>query len=266
MGSALVGIGDAIMDSGAARTAQRNDPRKVRVMLGQRYIWNDIWRGNPRIQQPGECGDVQIIYGRDPVTNMRPYHKRKSDEKWTYNLSFRPEVGEIYLSEQEQAFAARIHPDILIEPHIKSGASPNKQWGLENWKELVNLLKRDGYFIAQMGPIGTRPMQHVEMIQTPTFRSACAVMAHCKGFVFPDGGGHHAAAAMNIPGVVIMGGFTPVELTGYCMHRNLGVSLGDACGMRVKCPHCAKEMAKITPELVLQQLKEVIRDRRDKKI
>lgn len=257
-----MGIGDNIMASGAAREARKNDPRKVRIMLGQRFIYDDIWRWNPNIQQPGEACDVQILYGRDPITNMRPYHKRKSEERWTYNLDFRPILGDIYLTQGEENFAAQHHPDVIIEPHIKSGASPNKQWGNHHWQEFVLLAKREGIRLSHMGPIGTRPLQYVELITTPTFRCAVAVMKNAKAVVLHEGGLHHAAAAINKPGVVIFGGFTPIELTGYACHHNLGVSLGDACGMRHPCKHCEAEMAKITPDEVLHKLKEVLNERR----
>ena len=67
-----------------------------------------------------------------------------------------------------------------------------------------------------------------------------------------------ATIFLGTPAVVLMMGFTPVELTGYPLHRNLGASLGEACGMRVPCKHCAEWMASITPKRVLRELMEVL--------
>ena len=53
---------------------------------------------------------------------------------------------------------------------------------------------------------------------------------------------HHAAAAFDIPGVVVMGGFPWVEAVGYPTHINLG---GDGCGALVPCEHCRKAMEAI---------------------
>lgn len=247
-----------MLDSGMARIAQLKDPRKVRILLGQRLIWSEVWDNNPRIAGREEHGNFNIVYGRDPVSNMRPYHVGKTQERWNYNLRFRPEVGEIYLTDEEKAFGARFAGRVIIEPHIKSGASPNKQWGAQRWDALAALCRKGGIHLTQMGPVGTRPMSNAELIATPSFRLACAVLARAKAFVSGEGGVHHAAAALGVPGVVIFGGFTPVELTGYPIHRNLGVSLGEACGMRVPCEHCAAAMNAITPEQVFGELRGIL--------
>lgn len=248
------------MDSGAARRAQMKDPRRVRILLGRKGAqWDPIWHNNPRIARPSEKGDFQIVHGRDPLTNMRPYHTSKDWDRWKYNLEFRPELGEIYLTDEEKEFGSRHKGKILIEPHIKRGASPNKQWGQERWDKLAVLCNKAGIRLHHMGPVGTKPMTGVSLIQTPTFRAACAIIEHARAFVFSEGGLHHAAAALGVKGVVIFGGYIAVETTGYQMHRNLGVHIGEACGMRILCQHCQKEMAKITPEIVLENLKEVLK-------
>jgi ADP-heptose:LPS heptosyltransferase len=190
------------------------------------------------------------------MANMRPYHTAKTAERWYYNLDFRPDVGELYFTDAEREFGVRHAGRVIIEPHIKPGASPNKRWG--RWAEFAQLASKAGYGLTQLGASGTRPIQYATMICTPSFRLACAVLANARAYVGNEGGLHHAAAALGVPGVVIFGGFTPVELTGYACHRNLGVSLGDACGMRTPCPHCAKAMAAITPEQVLSELKGVL--------
>lgn len=246
------------MDSGAARVAQLRDPRKVRVMLGSRVAWSEVWENNPRIAKPDEVGDLQLLYARSAASNMRPYHTAKTIQRWSYNLNFRADVGELYFSYVEMQFAGQFAPQIIVEPNIKPGASPNKQWPFEYWTEFARIATKAGFKLAQMGPPGTRKLANTELLMTRGFRQACAILARAKACVLPEGGTHHAAAALKIPGVVIFGGFTPVELTGYSIHRNIGVSLDKACGMRVSCEHCRHEMKKITPEQVLHQLKEVL--------
>lgn len=246
------------MDSGMARVAQMKDPRKVRIMLGNRLIWSPVWDRNPRIAGPNQEGDFNVIYGRDPRTNMRPYHKQKTTDYWVYDLSFRPQVGEIYFAPWEVNFSKMYHPELIVEPNIKAKASPNKQWGWERWQAFVHLAKKEGYEVSQLGPRDTPVLNGVRLIETESFRHACAVLGRAKAFVGGEGGLHHAAAALNVHGVVVFGGFTPVELTGYPIHRNLGVSLGEACGMRIPCKHCDAEMAKITPEQVLEELTTVL--------
>lgn len=253
-----MGVGDAIMASGHARVAQLKDPRKVRIQHGHRVPWSEVWDGNPRIARPGDGGEVQILYARSLDSNMRRYHRGKTHTQWTYNLEFRPDVGELYLTGAEKQFAAQHKPQVILEPNIKAGASPNKQWGFARWQRFAELAARDGIQLSQIGQYGVARLAGVQFIETQSFRLGCAVLATASAYVGGEGGLHHAAAALGVPGVVVFGGFTPVELTGYAIHRNLGVSLGAACGMRLPCTHCVREMARITPEQVLDNLKEVL--------
>jgi ADP-heptose:LPS heptosyltransferase len=247
------------MTAGIARVMQLKDPRKVRVTHNGQVRWNEVWDHNPRIARPEERGDFQMLQARN-ASNQRPYHTNKTAERWTYNLNFRADRGEIYFSKQEQEFGARHKGLVLIEPNIKPKASPNKQWGWARWQKLADLMRESGIVPTQfMGAPGAKQLQRVEVVQSPGFRSACAVIANAKACVLPEGGLHHAAAAVNVPAVVIFGGFTPVELTGYEGHINLGASLGEACGMRTPCKHCEETMSKITPERVMEELSTLLR-------
>ena len=253
-----MGIGDEIMTSGIARRMQLSDPRKVRPLYQGKPRWHSIWDGNPRIAKPDEKGDFQILHARD-LANNRPYHTKKTDERWTYNPDFRAEPGEIYLTSEERAFGLKYAGRIILEPHIKSNASPNKSWGWVRWNKLAYLLQKAGYRVTQLGPQGTKLLdEHVEHIVTPNFRLAAAVIGQARVCALPEGGGHHAAAAFNTPAVVIFGGFTPIELTGYECHVNIGASFADACGMRIPCKHCADWMASIKPEVVFNELENIL--------
>jgi ADP-heptose:LPS heptosyltransferase len=162
------------------------------------------------------------------------------------------------LTDAEKAFGARYLGRLIFEPHIKAGASPNKAWGWERWQQLAKRCAAEGLAITQLGIRGTRILEGAEFVETETFRQACSVISRARAVVLQEGGCHHAAAAFAVPGVVIFGGFTPVELTGYPMHRNLGASLGEACGMRMPCAHCAEWMGRITPKQVFDELKGVL--------
>jgi hypothetical protein len=50
--------------------------------------------------------------------------------------------------------------------------------------------------------------------------------------ISPEGGLHHAAAALGVRAVVIFGGFISPATTGYELHTNLFTG-GQACGMRI---------------------------------
>lgn len=252
-----MGLGDELMVSGRARVQQQTDPRKCRPTYQGKTRWHPIWDGNPRIAKPDERGDFQELVARD-MANNRPYHTAKTAERWSYNLNFRPDVGEIYFTDAERAFGARHAGLVIIEPHIKPGASPNKSWGWTRWNKLAYLLSTAGVRVTQLGPIGTATLDRVELIPTGTFRQAAAVLANAQAAVIPEGGTAHAAAAVGLRSVVIFGGFTPVELTGYQGNVNIGASLGEACGNRQPCQHCADWMARIRPEQVCSELLHIL--------
>lgn len=240
------------MLAGQARQAQRRDPRKVRVLDafgGAR--WHPIWEGNPRIAGPGDSGNFQEITN---APNARPYIAGKSSDRWTWK-EFDCQPGEIYFSDSERLFARDQRPEIVIEPTIKKGASPNKAWGQSRWQRFVAMANHAGLRLTQLGPVGTRPMHGAELIVTADFRRAAAVLANARAYVGPDGGMHHAAAALGVPAVVIRGAFISEKCTGYPQHRNLFTGEGLGCGMRVPCSCCARAMAQIEPEQVLDELK-----------
>lgn len=256
-----MGYGDELMVTGRARTMQRTDPRRVLVTFQGVPRWGQyaaVWENNPRFARPNEAGDFQELQARDKKTNMRPYHLAKTDKQWTYNLDFRPEVGELYFTDAERAFGGQYPGRIIVEPHVKPGASPNKQWGWARWQAVADLLRKDGIRVTQLGPAGTKLLDGAELVPTPSFRMACAVLAGARACVLSEGGAHHAAAALGIPGVVIFGGYIAVETTGYPGHRNLGVHVGEACGMRTPCKHCAAVMASIAPEGVAESMTEIL--------
>lgn len=249
-----MGIGDEIMATAQARRMQQKDPRKVLVVdrFG-RPRFHPIWDGNPRIARSGESGDFQVLMN---APGCRPYIVAEHGGCWEWR-DFACEPGEIYLTPYEKsAYAGRsIH--VVIEPTLKMSATRNKDWGLKNWQRFVALATEAGYSLSQLRPRGTRSMEKVRSVLTPDFRSACAALMQAKVYVGHEGALHHAAAALGIPAVVIFGGFISPAQTGYAAHRNLFTG-GKPCGSRLHCPHCAAAMAAITPERVLQELKELV--------
>lgn len=240
-----------MMLTGHARLLQENDPRKVRFVY-ERGRWHESWEHNPRIARPNEKGDFQEYRPRQNY--LRPYMVEKTDRRWTWK-PYRPPRGELYFTREEEEFGKQHAGLVLIEPRLKPGASPNKQWG--RWTELVALLKAAGLRVGQMGPNAAMALSGVEFVTTRTMRLAAAVMANARAAVLPEGGLHHVAAAVGTPAVVIFGGYISPMVTGYDGQVSLYVEdpkfpLG--CGSRLPCPHCQRAMASITPERVMESL------------
>jgi ADP-heptose:LPS heptosyltransferase len=188
---------------------------------------------------------------------MRPYCASKSETKWTWR-EYKPIPGEIYFTEQERYLANQCHEaDVILEPSVKRSASPNKDWGFDNWQTLAHMLNERRLRVAQVGPQGTSILNAARLIVTPTFRVAAAYLSRVKAAVLPEGGLHHAAAAVGIRAVVIFGGYISDRQTGYDLHTNLFTG-GEPCGMRTRCQHCADAMAKIKPEEVAKAVLKII--------
>lgn len=244
------------MAAGQARAEFARSGRRVQI-LGRDGAprWHPLWEGLDYIARPVERGDfARIVNG----PGLRPYHTGKSPQQWTYNPAFRPTPAEIRFTAAEDEFGRQHAGHIIVEPHIKRKASPNKQWGWARWNKLAYLAGEAGLKLTQMGAPGVPLIERADFIATPTFRHAAAVLKYARAAVLPEGGLHHAAAAVGLRAVVIFGGFTPIELTGYEGHVNLGASVDDACGMRLPCDHCAKWMAGIKPERVFGELQRIL--------
>lgn len=253
-----MGWGDELMVTGTARVMQESDPRRVRVVYENPNRWPDAFLNNPRLAQQSERGDFQALYPRQNY--LRPYMTSKTPAQWGWK-AYTPPRGELYLTAPEKEFGKQYVGRIIVEPHIKPGASPNKQWGWVRWNKLAWLLRNKGITVTQMGLPGTPVLEGAELIITRNLRHAAAVMANARAVVLPEGGLHHTAAVFKVPAVVIYGGFISPAVTGYAGQVSLFANdeahpLG--CGMRVACEHCKAAMAAIKPEAVALALGDLI--------
>jgi ADP-heptose:LPS heptosyltransferase len=213
-----------------------------------------MWLGLPYIARRDEPLHRPINLVNGP--GLRPYIESKNELRWTWREWECP-VAEIKFTEPEIAFARSFCDLVVIEPHIKQKASPNKDWGRERWCSLIGLLRSNGLEPVQLGPLGTQVLPGARLIMTPGFRYACAVLAKAKVAILPEGGLHHAAAALGVPSIVIFGGYIGPKQTGYTSQVNLFTG-GEACGMRIPCKHCEKAMAQIEPAAVLAETMRLI--------
>lgn len=184
----------------------------------------------------------------------RPYidYEKSTSTKVAYREDFRAEKGEIYLREDEKKPYEKYEGFVYIEPNIKGTYSGNKDYGFHRWQQVVDLLP-DVQFVQGTG----ERLRGVEQAATETFRHACGLLSRCRLFVGTDGGLHHAAAALDKPGVVVWGGLVSPQILGYEIHRNLHFG-GKSCGSVGKCGHCRKAMEKITPQMVANEIRQAL--------
>jgi hypothetical protein len=250
-----MGLGDELMVTGMARRAQEKNPLPVRVVDKRgKTRWHSLWENNPRFAAPGFRGRAQTLVSGP---ERRGYIAGKTRDGWRWKPWICP-IGELFFAEEELAFGRRFAGRLLVEPNLKPQASPNKDWGWGRWQKLSRALLEKGLPVAQLGPPGTRCLPGVERIPTRDFRTACAVLAHARLAIVPEGALHHAAAASGTATIVLFGGYISPLQTGYPHQVNLFTG-GVPCGKRVPCSHCHRAMKKISVSGVLEQALELWR-------
>lgn len=249
-----MGWGDEIIATAQARALHVQDPRKV-ALRGKdgKARWHPVWDHNPRLAHPAEVERGMAVQWLENRSGNRPYinYEKTTRERYAWN-DWRCEPGEIYLTDAEKALARHCAGAIVIEPNLKHGATINKDWGFARWQALVGKLKGQ-YELVQLGAPGVTELKGVRRIVTYSPREASGYLAGARAAVLPEGGMHHAAAALGIPAVVIFGGYIGPKTTGYAMHRNI-FTARYACGIRAACGHCGEAMAAIQPGRVAGEL------------
>lgn len=256
-----MGIGDNIMATGLARGAAARGKR-IAFGDGRRIIWDknspEIFRKNKNIAIPGSENDKDVEW--IPFHRGNRLYNKQGVGRWLWNREFRPIPGELFFDDSEMAFANGVKPGfILIEPNVPwhKTVAPNKDWGREKYQALATRLLNEGFDVAQFG-FGRVRLTGARVIQAVTFRQAAAVLARASAAIVPEGGLHHAAAAVGVRAVVLFGGFIPPTVTGYDTHINLAGS-DQFCGSLGRCSHCFKAMQSISVDTVVNSLKEIVR-------
>jgi hypothetical protein len=248
------------MSMGEAKRLHAQTQQSVMILRTDGMpVRSDLFDGVPYVaQHRGLLPVARLVNG----PGARPYIADKTPQKWTWR-PYKPIPADLVFTSAERAFAEPFRGTVMLEPNVKSIGHRNKAWSPIFWQQLDSTLHALGGAAkiptVQCGAPGSRPLIHAKFVGTATFRQACAVLSVCRAFVGTEGGLMHAAAALGVPGVIIYGGFIGPDVTGYSLHRNLFTGSGLGCGMRSDCGHCRESMLKITPTMVLDNLKEILK-------
>ncbi len=147
-----------------------------------------------------------------------------------------------------------------------------KRWPYENFKELIQMLRRNDFLILLIG--GKEDMRLCEALTSDdilnlsgelTMLESAAAISLCKALVTNDSAPLHIASAMNIPTVAIFGattpylGFSPLAERSVIL-ENTGLECRP-CG-RHGGSKCSKKhfacMKSITPEIVLNAVMKIV--------
>lgn len=280
-----MGFGDDLMGTGLARALKEQYPEAMMVFGNPDNYhdpetnrlsvhWSEVFLHNPLIVHPEQPAQTLICIPDYP--GSRIYIDYENSEKrldggemrWTkfkWNTAFKAPKGQIFFDLNEKSAAGEIAmrlpwPYFIIEPHVANKPWVNKKgWGFDQWQAVVNALP-DVHFIQCSGGDVLDRAHHV---QTQTFRQACGLLACAGGFVGTDGGLHHAAAALDVPAVVLWGHYSSPGIFGYDDHINIRQAQGIGCGVTWdECPECQKSMDDITVDEVVEAIKGLIENGR----
>lgn len=125
-----------------------------------------------------------------------------------------------FLTESEEKEGESIVSKYLnpVAIQITGASSPNKNWPLANWEELVS--NNPGYSFIQLGLANEELVKGAVDLRGTSIRQAFAIVKASKAFVGIDSVFAHAAAAFHIPSVVLFGPETPA-VWGYQWNQNL---------------------------------------------
>ena len=254
-----MGLGDQLMATGMAKGANARGKR-IAFGDGRSIKWDGnsptIFQGNPNIAKPGTewASDLEWInfYKGSRLYNTQDLARGR----WIWNYGFRQTPGEIYLTADEEMRGRRAgNGFIVIDTHraVKPG-SENRQWGMANWRALVERLSSDFRLVQFTFRNSGEALAGVEQIEAG-FRDGLAILQHAALFVGGEGGLPHGAAAVGCKAVVIFGAWVPPQVTGYDAHVNIAAEDTDFCGtFNGPCDHCRKAMASISVEQVYEHV------------
>lgn len=254
-----MGLGDQLLASGMARGAHARG-KKIAFGDGLKIRWDhnshEVFKWNPNIAAPGQERDSCIEW-ISYYKGHRIYNRHDiAGERWIWNLDFHAVPGEVFLDDIERKNGKRYGSGfVLIEPHVEiwKSVAPNKDWGAQKYQRVADQLIERGYEVVQFRyPNGGAPLKGAKPAATSSFRDALAILANAALYIGPEGGLHHAAAAVGIPAIVLFGGFIPPSVTGYSAHANL-TGGAEACGSLKPCAHCRKAMEAISVEEVVEE-------------
>jgi hypothetical protein len=278
-----MGYGDKLMAIGDAWAQHQRDPQRRRVAIGDGVNLDpqfpelsegldflapeaSVWREDLTwvISYRGKRPYIDYVAMQQELAARGQFVKRSKAVgalgRYIWREGYHATPAPIVLRPDEQAIYERWRtskPFVIIEPYVKAKAPPSKQWPVERFFEVGQRLMKD-MPVYQFCPPGREPMDGFRPIRTTDFRDVFPYLKAAALYLGPEGGLHHAAAAMGTRGVVLYGGFISPKTTGYPdLHTNLtGDTAGYACGTRYgMCPHCAHAFSTLTPDLVLENVR-----------
>lgn len=249
-----MGLGDEIMALGRAEKAFFDTGKSVAITDAAGVPRNHpAWHGSA-------AWNPQSTDKLIDCPGHRPYIKRWEGNRIIFNLDYRARAGKVHLSVLEMAAAELPKPYAIVAPFLKENASPNKDWGWQNWAKVIENFPIPVYQLCENADV--QPIPGAIRYDTPDFKRALAAINRASIVLCNEGGSHHMAASRGVPAVVVFGAFVPPLVTGYDIHENFGIETPEGyCGRWDPCLHCKNAMAQILPNMVKEKAMNILEAR-----
>ena len=244
-------FGDAIMTTAMVRGFHAQG-KLAAFGTGKIISWTkyceSVFKNNPNVARPGMERQKNLIWQTHYKRNLRYCtHYDDQQRRYVWNYKFKAVPGEFYFSEEEEIKLEK--PFIMIEPNVawQRPVNVNKNWGENKYQKLAKALIEHGYTVMQCVHENSRiRLDGICHLPTATFRDAVCIMARTSLFIGPEGANHHAAAALDVPAIIVWGDWSPTKVMGYEGQVYFTGGESQACGNINPCPHCREVLDRIT--------------------
>ena len=271
-----MGLGDDLMITGFVEQEYDKHPNKQIVIgnLNENLIFDSVvYLNNPKITHSNNIDKNKPVHfiNYNDLNRFYINYNKCNDVNLVWRTDFKLIPGKIYFSKKEVNDAEKIlnqavdywfknnrkKPQEIIffesystkkDNNFYSNKMINKNWGEENWKNLINKLKNKYLIIQSVHEKTIRINGTFYSSNKFDFRTACSIMNKCDLFLGNEGAFGHAAAALNKKAVIYFGGWISPKSTGYDIHENIYFNDHDSpCGaVGYICNHCKKARKNIT--------------------
>jgi glycosyltransferase involved in cell wall biosynthesis/ADP-heptose:LPS heptosyltransferase len=156
------------------------------------------------------------------------------------------------LNAETEAALTGIGPFVCVQPRASSWTR-NKDWPVEHWQALVDVLVAGGCRVVEVGdtPLGLiskDPELFVSLAGKTDVGSYMEVIRKAAVFVGPPSSGMHLASAFQVPAVIIFGGYEHPLGHDYPLQTSFYTPLScSPCWLKTECPYGRICLAQISP-------------------
>ncbi len=260
------GIGDELLLSAVARELVRS-VAGIRVWIRSRFGFRfpDYVRKDP---VPPEAVPVETIYQNATLYGPRhhspyPGHLvQQMLDKFTVDTGIKVIAKDVRpeLVVSEGAAGGRDPKSIVVHSR-PNPRLPSKDWGIDRWGRLCEILHSSGIDIRQVGAADEPLLPYARDLRGTAPGDLADVVARSGAVVSLVGLLMHVAVATRTPAVVIYGGREHPAIDGYLGHIHLRsdpLSCRGRWGCHLApdtaCPHGMRCMNDIAPELVAREV------------